>query len=557
MFTRTISTARSMVAAAVLGGISASIAHAASLAGGGTLSPIPAAALPVGATQVYTLTKNFNYMTTVFVNSPAGPIPVPAPVSGSITQRVYRLPDNTITFGYSISNDSASANEPDEFSVRDYSDYSADVFQFNGIVNVLTTQSCNRATRANDGSLITFDIDAGLTAGKTTNTVYIRTNATAYRVAGRYTISASRVSVCTGGSCHSVYGFAYPTEDSTPPVVSLASPAQLADVCSPVAITGTAYDPEGFDERILEYSANPNGPWMTISTSSSPVTTTGTLGSWNTSSVAQGYYFLRLTATNTTGLSSSVTSMVFVDRQFDAVELRSPASAQILGGGVCFDGTVSDGNGINAGVSYTISYAPLPAASPFLPVNPVQPILSGAVINDGLGSWQTAAGPAAVADGPYRVRIVGTDHCGNTRTVTRDIVIDNTRPVANITSPSPCGHVSGLVTITGTASDAHMAGWALQYSGGDATGWVTIASGNSSITSGTLGVWNTAGLRPCAYTLRLVAGDAAGINCSGNNNQSEYHVSVNVGCPGDFNRSGATTVQDLFDYLAAYFAACP
>lgn len=34
-------------------------------------------------------------------------------------------------------------------------------------------------------------------------------------------------------------------------------------------------------------------------------------------------------------------------------------------------------------------------------------------------------------------------------------------------------------------------------------------------------------------------------------------VQVGVGCAADFNRSGAVTVQDLFDYLAAFFAGCP
>ena len=29
------------------------------------------------------------------------------------------------------------------------------------------------------------------------------------------------------------------------------------------------------------------------------------------------------------------------------------------------------------------------------------------------------------------------------------------------------------------------------------------------------------------------------------------------GCSADFNGSGALTVQDIFDFLAAYFAGCP
>lgn len=32
---------------------------------------------------------------------------------------------------------------------------------------------------------------------------------------------------------------------------------------------------------------------------------------------------------------------------------------------------------------------------------------------------------------------------------------------------------------------------------------------------------------------------------------------LSAGCPGDFNQSGSITVQDIFDFLAAYFAGCP
>jgi hypothetical protein len=32
---------------------------------------------------------------------------------------------------------------------------------------------------------------------------------------------------------------------------------------------------------------------------------------------------------------------------------------------------------------------------------------------------------------------------------------------------------------------------------------------------------------------------------------------VNPCCPADFNNSGAIGVQDIFDFLAAYFAGCP
>jgi hypothetical protein len=32
---------------------------------------------------------------------------------------------------------------------------------------------------------------------------------------------------------------------------------------------------------------------------------------------------------------------------------------------------------------------------------------------------------------------------------------------------------------------------------------------------------------------------------------------MNPCCPVDFNNSGGTEIQDIFDFLAAWFAGCP
>lgn len=534
-------------------------ANATVVPAGGTLDPVPGTTLPAGSVLETTINKPFEFNKTVYVEGPGGIIlPLLRTVSGTLTQRVYRTADNTITFGYSVSVASDSGDEVTEFSVRDFSEYTTNISQFGGLA--VNQSSVSSATRSVDGGSVELAFDAGITVGWSSRVCYVDTDATAYSSPGRFVPVSSRATVCSGGACLNVYGLAYPVEDSTPPIVSLSTPSALTSVCSPAAITGRAYDPNGFDSYELEYAANPNGPWTQIATSSTAVSTTGSLGSWNTSSpvnVAQGYYFLRLTAYNTTGMASSVTNMVYVDKQFDTVDVRAPQTGQILGGGICFDGTVTDNNGTTPIANYTISYAPLPAGAPFLPVNPATPTYPNAVINDGLGSWVTSSGPAAVADGEYRVRVTGTDQCGHTRSVTRDVTVDNTVPVAVITSPVSCSSVNGLVRVVGSISDLHLSGWVLQYSGGNSHGWVTIASGSSTINSDTIAVWNTAGLAPCAYTLRLVAADSSGINCSGNTNQTEYHTSVNVGCEADFNHSGQVSVQDIFDYLNAYFAGCP
>jgi len=115
-------------------------------------------------------------------------------------------------------------------------------------------------------------------------------------------------------------------------------------------------------------------------------------------------------------------------------------------------------------------------------------------------SWNTAA----LADGAYNLRTTATDDCGQSTAVTRAVTVDNTGPVAVITLPIQCTAANGVVQITGTASDANLDHWVLEYTGGADHVWHNppIATGNVSVVNGVLGTWNTAGLPACAYTLR-------------------------------------------------------
>ena len=350
--------------------------------------------------------------------------------------------------------------------------------------------------------------------------------------------------------------------DASAPEATITSPGFEQCVCGTVAVRGTACDPQGtYNNDKLEYlpaSAAAGAAWTLIGTANSPLCVEGTLYNWNTAAVPEGYYYLRLTVENDCGLITEAVTVAWVDRHFESVDVRSPASAGIHGGVVCFDGTVHD----RCVDHYTVRYRPS-AGGAFNPVDPANPSYPAAVINDPLAAWDTRAGSAAVADGSYQTQVIGTDDCSNSATVTRTITIDNTPPVAAISSPLSCAYVDGVVQINGTASDAHLAGWTLQYTGGAAHGWVTIASGNASI-AGVLTNWDTAGFANCAYTLRLIVTDAAVLDCnSASRNQAEYTVSVNVGpeCPalrGDINCDGLVDFGDInpFVYCLTHGGVC-
>ncbi len=228
----------------------------------------------------------------------------------------------------------------------------------------------------------------------------------------------------------------------------------------------------------------------------------------------------------------------------------------IYGGVVCFDGSVGDSNGLGCFERYVVQYAPLPAAAPFLGVDPAIDDYLTPVTNDPLASWNTRSGATSVPDGNYRVRVWGFDECGNNRVDLKDIRIDNTAPIGVINTPIECANVSGRVEIRGTATDANLAGWVLQYIGGDATTWVTIASGNSNAVNRVLANWDTSELRACAYVVRLIVSDRASVDCGSGANQTEYAIGLNVGCRGDFNRDGFVNSQDYFDFITALFSGC-
>jgi hypothetical protein len=343
------------------------------------------------------------------------------------------------------------------------------------------------------------------------------------------------------------------TLNGSDPTASLSSPTDFSCVCpgSNVLFQGTIDSGPcgGYAADILEYRALAATTW-TIATgpfSSLPGngdSYTGGLYSWIVpTTLASGYYYFRTTTHNDAGRSGSDVVLLYVDHSPPSFSHMSPATGAIVRGTVCLVGEESDGP---CGANYAVTYTPPGGGLVSVPI--------ADAVWPNLANWSTVG----LATGTYTLTITGTDACSNTTSVARTFIIDNIPPVARIDSPARCTSIRGVVTVHGEATDVHLASWALQYTGGDSSGWVTIASGSAPVASGgVLGTWNTAGLRSCAYTLRLLVSDGATDNCAGGGNSAEYAVSVDVGCAADFNHSGGVEVQDIFDMLSAWFAGCP
>ena len=328
------------------------------------------------------------------------------------------------------------------------------------------------------------------------------------------------------------------SETLQPPIAALTGPNAFTCFCTNTPLIGTADDPGGFmDHWVLEWSKNSNGPWTPIASGTNSVQN-GTLAAWNTSGVPGGYTLVRLTVFNQLGLSAVSSTAFYVSQAFEVLHLTAPANGSIVGGTVCFGGTAWS----DCFADYRIDYAPANSQNYTNILTSTNFVYAG-----GLGSFDTRS----LADGNYKFRLTGTTVCGVPASEEVTVTVDNTPPVGHIASPLNCGPAKGVVQVMGTATDAHFGGWTLQYTGGAANGWVTIASGTTPVSNGLLAPWDTTHLPACAYTLRLLVSDAADVNCI-SNNEAEYTVSVGVGyfLMGDLNCDGIVDFNDINAFVA-------
>ena len=381
------------------------------------------------------------------------------------------------------------------------------------------TAACSNGCSAY-GSRLRFDVTSG----------------TQYRIqVGSYNSNSAGCNVCLGA-----YVSICNETDLTPPSISMTSPAPLACLCDIVPIVGSVQGTSGdLREYRVEYVNASGGSWNLIASSTTEVPL-GLLGYWDLNAVPlEGYYILQLTAEDVCGNSGSIATVVWVDKHIDSVQLHAPAAGEILGGTVCADGTVWDTCPDNL---TRLEYRPL--GGNFVNFDTVYPHW---IINNPLGSWNTLLN---TPDGNYEIRLTGQDSCGYSGTDSRFVTVDNTAPIAVISSPMSCSFVNGVVQVVGTANDANLARWDLYFSGGDFHTWNLINGNTTPVVNNVLANWNTAGLSPCAYTLRLVVTDRAVVNCNdAMHNQREYITAVNVGKVCDVTGDGVANGLDVQPFV--------
>jgi hypothetical protein len=330
--------------------------------------------------------------------------------------------------------------------------------------------------------------------------------------------------------------------DTTAPVVQVDAPVALSCVSGAVSVNGVVCDEDGaYDRDRLEYLST----WPLAMTDwtlireyvDSPVCDPGTLYGWDTvaDGVPDGPRVLRVTSRNECGLSAAVDVPVLVDNQFDTVEIRTPMTGSVVGGVLCVDGTATD---IGCFDHYEVAYRP--SGGSWSPANPATPTHGTPVTDDVLDYWSASQG---LSDGSYELSVTGFSATGASASDTVSVTLDKTLPTIEFTHPVAGSVVSGVVTVTGTASDTHLHEWSLQVLDPDTGDWTYLGDDSDSIVDGYLGTWDTTGLPYSSYALRLRVVEDTLVGCAeaAERRVTETLLPVTVAMFADGFEAGTTT----------------
>ncbi len=283
--------------------------------------------------------------------------------------------------------------------------------------------------------------------------------------------------------------------DWTPPTVVVS--ALPAPVKGTVQVTATASDARSgivASSVTLSYAPASGSTWTPLTGCTTSGANPLTLQCpWNSTSVADGSYQVRATATDTAGYAATSATVTASVLNTDGVVL-SPISPFLRGTVAITGSAVTTSN--NGNETLTLAYSS--NGTTWFEINGScnvmgkDPTLTC--------QWNTTAVP----DGRYDVR--ASSNKSPTADIQRGILIDNTAPTATLTAPT--GVLGGTVALTATAGDATsgVASVAFDHRLGTG-GWVTCGTDVTAPYSCTL---DTTALANGSYDFRATATDAAG-----------------------------------------------
>ena len=229
-----------------------------------------------------------------------------------------------------------------------------------------------------------------------------------------------------------------PPPDTTPPAVSITSPANGVTISATVTVTASASDNVGvvgvqFQLDGINGGAEDTSPPYSIS--------------WDTTTTSNGPHTLTAIARDAAGnrttsapITVTVANAPPPDTTPPTVSITSPSNGQTVSATVTVTASAADNVGV-AGVQFSIDGANLGAEDTTAPYSI---------------SWNTVT----ASNGPHTITAVARDAAGN-RTTSAPVTLtvnnapppDTTPPTVSITSPSNGQTVSGTVKVAASASD--------------------------------------------------------------------------------------------------------
>ena len=214
--------------------------------------------------------------------------------------------------------------------------------------------------------------------------------------------------------------------DNTLPTGSVTAPAAAANLRDTVALTSNSAD-AGSGVATVQFQRSPAGAG----------TWTNQAASWDTHTVADGQYDLRVLTTDNAGNAfTSATVTVRVDNTLPTGSVTAPAAGAELG--VPPVSLTSNSADAGSGVD-TVVFQRSPAGAGTWTATP--------------STWDTAAGADAVADGLYDLRVVTTDLAGNVfSSPAVTVLVDHTAPTTSALL-APGSPSNAPVTVSFSAAD--------------------------------------------------------------------------------------------------------
>lgn len=265
--------------------------------------------------------------------------------------------------------------------------------------------------------------------------------------------------------------------DVTPPTVAFTAPAAGATISGTYTITATASDNVGVSmvelwEGTTRINYDTTSPYSFI---------------WNTRQVPNGSHTLTLKAYDATGNVGTATRTVVTDNDLIApsVTLTSPSGGVTLTGTVTFTATASDDHAVTK-VAFFVGTAQ--------------------VGSDTTAPYSYSINTRAYSNGAKVISAQAYDAAGNVGSSNSvNVTFDNdlTAPTTTLTSPTNGSSISGIVTLTATASDDRGTINRVEF----------YVNGNKIGTSTTAPYawnWDTTKVVTGSYTLKTYAYDAAG-----------------------------------------------